>query len=132
MPIEQSEKLIDFGPGVPVAVSPEARLCLSRLPSPATGAVLGALRDWARNVPLKAARASVYTDREEPDWREVIIDLLVDCDADAAMSLWQQMEDELARVKASLDAADRTLLDHQLGVHMLWGADDWLDESTAV
>jgi hypothetical protein len=71
----------------------------------------------------------VFADPEDLDWRELIIDIRLDCETETAMELWDQMEQKVAAAKTFLDAGDRELIDRHLAVHLLWGADDWVADS---
>ena len=122
---ESGEVRLEFGATVPVTVTSEAEILLGQLPWPALGQVLEALRNWAQHVPLKAARARVVSDWEDADWREVVIELRIDADSDAALGLWDEMEKALADAKKGLPPDQRSELDRHLGVHLLWGADSW-------
>lgn len=119
---------LEFGSRVPVSVSAGARGFLARLPWPALSLVLDSLRAWARDVALKAVRASVVTDPEADDWQEVVLELLLDAETETALKLWDDLETALATAKEGLAADQRSILDRHLAVHLLWGADSWHDQ----
>lgn len=123
---------LDFGAGVPVTVTPEAQAFLSRLPQPALARVLEALSRWAKKAPLKAVSVIVFSDPEDIDWEEAIIELLVDADFDRALALWDEVGGVLDKAMNGISAEDSAELDEKLGVHLLWGADSWDVESTAL
>jgi len=131
IPILASEVRLDFGSGIPVTVTEAANQFMARLPWPALGRVLIALRNWAMHSPVKAARAFVAADPEDRTWREVVIELLIDADTEAALSLWDEMEKALASAKDGLPPDQRAKLDKHLAIHLLWGADSWHDDSAA-
>jgi hypothetical protein len=128
----RTKRLLDFGPDVPVAVSPEAKAFLSELPQLAVRAFLDALQEWAKDRPVKAARVYMYTDMEDETWTEAEIDLLLDTDDDdEAFALVEQMGAALDAVRQKLGPAERTAVDHNVGIQPYWG-DDWNDEPSAV
>jgi hypothetical protein len=129
MLVKQLDELVDFGPTTPVTISREATRYLEELPRAALSAVMNALRTWAKGVPLKAVQVTVFSDPEAADSSEIVINLLLDCDTDSALLHWESMEAFLAKVRGSLHTEDRARLDALLGIHLLWGADDWTEDA---
>jgi len=129
----RAKRLLDFGPDVSVAVSPEAKARLNKLPQPAIRQLLDGLQDWAKDAPLKAARVTLYTDMEDEDWTEVSIDLFVDSDDDDhAFALVEQMAAAQDKVRHTLSPPDRAAIDNDVGIHLYWGNDRWDDQPSAV
>ena len=128
----RTKRLLDFGPNVPVAVSQEAKDFLSELPRPAVRALLRALEDWAKAHTVSAARIFLYTDMEDEDWTEAVIELFVDTDDDdEGFVLTEQLAAATAKVKHTMSSSDRAAINHNVGIHLEWGI-DWDDESSAV
>jgi hypothetical protein len=113
---------LEFGRGVPVKVSPEAKAFLEALPQPALARVLTAVSKWSKNAPVKAASVITFTDPEDVDWTEAIIQLAIDADTDGALALWDEVGEAITRAMEGITADQRAELDQKLGVHLLWGA----------
>jgi len=131
--LTQALAALDLGPDVAVKISHEARSFAKGLPREALAKSLSAISDWARSAPVRAARVSTYTDCEDEDWTELLVQLLLDVEnTDTALKMWEELGRALERVDADLSESDRWKLAGEFGVHLLWGDDDLNDETQPI
>ena len=128
---QEANALLDFGE-IPTSVSPAAEAAIARLPKKALRSAVDALRAWTERAPIAAAKATYYTDYEDPDLRYVLLQFrlktmeAMEPDEEAELDL--RLSADLARVYSeALDAAgerDRKRLSSGLTVSITW-PDDW-------
>jgi hypothetical protein len=114
---------LDFGPKIPVAVTSEAETLLDTFPQATWLRVKKGLQKWVSTAPVKAAWVNVATDHDYPEWKDLVIELLVDADTDRAIELWDEVAAAIAEAKQGMTPVQRAKIDELLSVELLWGAD---------
>ena len=71
-----------------------------------------------------AARVSTYTDYEDEDWTELLVEILLDTkDDERALAIWDEFGDKLDAALTALSDKDQERLASELGIHLVWGTD---------
>lgn len=122
--IEAEFPLVDFGE-IPTVVEAQAMILLGRLPR-SVSLLLAAIRDWISTRPGIVTRAwvAVVAEPETPAWEEVVVTLRVDTETTGALDLWDDLADQLGKVKDRIGDHDRSIIDSGFGVHLIWGDED--------
>ncbi len=121
---KSSRPLFEFG-GAPVEVSDAAREYMNDLPGQGLADTFVTVAQWAKYAPVRAARIIVDRDPEDPSTTELLVEILVEAQTPKALSLWEDLGQQLDEAHLRLPAEERKALDARLGVHLLWGADRW-------
>lgn len=106
-------------------ISAEAAGLLATLPPGTFVPLLETLNGWMGKASVKAVRARVLTDEEDPAWREVVIEVRLDANTEQALDSWDELEDLTENALQGAPASERATLDRELAIHLLWGADRW-------
>lgn len=114
--------------GVQVHIAPEAAILADALPAPALRKTLKAVGAWAGEAGVQAIRVTTSFEPEEPDWREVVVEMWIDAQSvEEASERWDALGAVLDAVIGALPGQDREALDSGLAFQLLWGADAWDD-----
>jgi hypothetical protein len=122
-------RLFDFGEAVPFTASNRAAEMVTSLNPAALSPVLSALRSWVGAAPVKAARAVVYQDIEDEEWREVVLEFLVEADeidpnSSSGSALWNGLESAVKHAEEHLSPADVEALNKDLAIYIA-SKEDW-------
>jgi hypothetical protein len=132
----KTDPIFDLGPDLPVRVTTRARDAALKLPQKALSCLMGEIAGWAEAAPISAAKATYYVDYEDPSWRYVLIEFLVDTPSTltddpyaAAEYLVAQtavMNGVIDDAMGKLSARDRKRLDDSLNFDLA-SRDHWDD-----
>lgn len=112
---------IDLG-NLPTRVAPEVAPILAKIPIPELGALLGAVKEWlGQNEAVRAIDVRVEQEPESPSWTEVVFELKVAVQEEAALALWDSLAAVIDEVKATFGPDVRRFVNRHMGFHVLWG-----------
>lgn len=122
--LSASQIEIDLG-SIPTTVDTAAADLLSSLPYEAVGAILRAIRSWiADHAEVRRARVTVESEPDDPDWQEVVFEIVVAVGTEEALRLWDEVGNYLDEAKSMLDAGGQEAIAEHLAIHLAWDEDD--------